>query len=183
MASFTPLEIPAVILIEPRVFSDERGFFMETYQQKQYSAFDIPTTFVQDNQSGSKKGVLRGIHYQLEVPQGKLVRVVAGEILDIAVDLRRSSPTFGKWVSAVLSADNKKQIWIPAGFGHGFYTLSTWAEIFYKATDFYTPTAERCIIWNDPTLNIDWNIQAVTHPILSPKDALGKKLAEADIFE
>jgi dTDP-4-dehydrorhamnose 3,5-epimerase len=183
MAEFTPLSIPEVVLIEPRVFKDERGFFLETYQAKNYAKFGISADFVQDNHSGSQKGVLRGLHYQIRQPQGKLFRVVSGEVFDVAVDLRHSSPTFGKWVGVVLSAQNKKQLWIPEGFAHGFYTLSDSAEVFYKTTDYYAPEWERCLVWNDIAINVDWPLPNGTLPILSPKDALGKTLPNADLFD
>jgi dTDP-4-dehydrorhamnose 3,5-epimerase len=183
MTQFTPLFIPDVILVEPKVFGDERGFFLETYQEKRFSAAGIVANFVQDNHSRSLQGVLRGLHYQIRQPQGKLIRVIAGEVFDVAVDLRRSSPMFGKWVGALLSAENKKQLWIPAGFSHGFYTLSDSAEIIYKATDYYAPEWERCIAWNDPAINIHWPISNGNLPILSPKDAQGKTLRDADLFD
>lgn len=179
---FIPTAIPDVILIEPRVYSDERGFFMETYQAKQFAEMGIPTRFVQDNHSGSRRGTLRGLHYQVRCAQGKLVRVVAGEIFDVAVDLRRSSPTFGKWESVILSADNKLQLWIPKGFAHGFYVLSDWAEVIYKATDYYAPLWERTLLWNDPEVGISWPLPPGSAPMLSPKDAQGKCLREADLF-
>ncbi|NLG71363.1 MAG: dTDP-4-dehydrorhamnose 3,5-epimerase [Chloroflexi bacterium] len=180
---FIPTSIPEVILIEPQVFGDERGFFFESYQAERFAAAGIPTNFVQDNHSGSRQGTLRGIHYQIKQAQGKLVRVVAGEVYDVAVDLRRSSPTFGKWVSARLSAQNKLQLWIPPGFGHGFYVLSEWAELVYKASDFYAPQWDRTIIWNDPQLCIDWPIPDGSQPILSAKDLRGVKLSEADLYD
>ena len=180
---FIPTSIPEVILIEPQVFGDERGFFFESYQAERFAAAGIPTNFVQDNHSGSRQGTLRGIHYQIKQAQGKLVRVIAGEVYDVAVDLRRSSPTFGKWVSARLSAQNKLQLWIPPGFGHGFYVLSEWAELVYKASDFYAPQWDRTIIWNDPQLCIDWPIPGGSQPILSAKDLRGVKLSEADLYD
>jgi dTDP-4-dehydrorhamnose 3,5-epimerase len=183
MTQFTPLFIPDVILIEPKVFGDERGFFLETYQAKRFSDAGIAANFVQDNHSKSQKGVLRGLHYQIRQPQGKLFRVVSGEVFDVAVDLRRNSTTFGKWVGVVLSAQNKKQLWIPEGFAHGFYTLSDSAEVFYKTTDYYAPEWERCLVWNDATINVDWPLPNGTLPILSPKDALGKTLPDADLFD
>jgi len=183
MTQFTPLSIPDVMLIEPKVFGDERGFFLETYQAKRFADAGITANFVQDNHSKSQKGVLRGLHYQIRQPQGKLFRVVSGEVFDVAVDIRRSSPTFGKWVGAVLSAQNKKQIWVPEGFAHGFYTLSDSAEVFYKTTDYYAPEWERSIIWNDATININWPLSNGNLPILSPKDALGKILPDAELFD
>ncbi len=177
-----PTEIPDVILIEPRVFGDERGFFMETYQQQKYAAAGINFQFVQDNHSRSVRGTLRGLHYQIRYAQGKLVRVVLGEIFDVAVDLRRSSPTFGKWVGYNLSAENKRQLWLPPGFGHGFYTLSDWAEVVYKATDFYSQPDERSIIWNDPEIGIQWPQQTAETLIISEKDAQGSTLKQAEVF-
>lgn len=175
--------IPDVMVIEPKVFTDERGFFMETYQLNRFAESGIAAAFVQDNHSGSRKGILRGLHYQIKQAQGKLVRVVAGAVFDVAVDLRKSSPTFGKWVSEILSADNRKQIWIPAGFAHGYYVLSDWAEVIYKTTDFYAPQWERTLLWNDPTIKIDWTFPQGELPILSPKDAEGKLLQDAEYFE
>jgi dTDP-4-dehydrorhamnose 3,5-epimerase len=175
-------EIPEVLILEPRVFGDERGFFYESFNAK---AFADATglrdlSFVQDNHSRSAKGVLRGLHYQIENAQGKLVRVTAGEVLDIAVDIRKSSPTFGRWVSVRLSAENARQLWIPAGFAHGFVVLSDYAEFLYKTTDYYTPAAERCIRWDDPDLAIDWQLDGT--PQLSAKDQNGRALKEADLF-
>lgn len=179
---FIPTEIPDILLIEPKVFGDERGFFMETYQANHFAAAGIPTDFVQDNHSGSRQGTLRGLHYQIQQAQGKLIRVIAGEIFDAAVDIRRSSPTFGKWVGETLSAQNKRQMWIPPGFAHGFYVVSEWAEIVYKTTDFYAPAWERTIQWNDPMLGIAWPT-ANTAPILSAKDAQGIPFLNAEVFE
>lgn len=177
----TPLAIPEVILFEPKVFGDDRGFFFESFNQKQFeAAVGRPVNFVQDNHSRSMRHVLRGLHYQIQQAQGKLVRVSAGEVFDVAVDLRRSSPTFGKWVGAVLSAENKKQLWVPEGFGHGFVVLSESAEFLYKTTDYYAPEHERCVIWNDPDLAIDWPIDAA--PVLSGKDSQGAAFAQADVF-
>ena len=175
-------EIPEVLILEPRVFGDERGFFYESFNAK---AFADATglrdlSFVQDNHSRSAKGVLRGLHYQIENAQGKLVRVTAGEVLDIAVDIRKSSPTFGRWVGVRLSAQNARQLWIPAGFAHGLVVLSDYAEFLYKTTDYYTPAAERCIRWDDPDLAIDWQLDGT--PQLSAKDQNGKALKEADLF-
>lgn len=180
---FTPTSIPDVLLIEPEVFGDERGFFMETYQERKYADAGISYNFVQDNHSGSRLGTLRGLHYQIRQPQGKLVRVVAGEVFDVVVDLRRHSPTFGRWEGKRLSAQNKLQLWIPPGFAHGFCVLSEWAELTYKATDFYAPEWERTILWNDPEIGIVWPIPAAHSPLLSAKDAQGKLLREAEIFE
>jgi dTDP-4-dehydrorhamnose 3,5-epimerase len=180
---FIPTAIPDVILIEPRVFGDDRGFFLESYQEKRFAEAGIPTHFVQDNHSGSRQGTLRGLHYQIEHTQGKLVRVIAGEVFDAAVDLRRSSPTFGLWAAARLSAENKHSLWVPPGFAHGFYVLSEWAEIIYKATDFYAPESERTLLWNDPTLCIPWPLIDGLSPLLSPKDQQGKRLEEAEVFD
>lgn len=177
----TPLSIPEVILFEPKVFGDDRGFFFESFNQAQFeTAVGRSVNFVQDNHSRSAHNVLRGLHYQIQQAQGKLVRVVAGEVFDVAVDLRRSSPTFGQWVGAILSAENKKQLWVPEGFGHGFVVLSESAEFLYKTTDYYAPEHERCIIWNDPDLAIDWPMQG--EPVLSAKDQKGAAFAAADVF-
>ncbi len=176
-----PTAIPEVLLIEPRVFGDERGFFFESFNQKSFrEATGLAIDFVQDNHSKSAKGVLRGLHYQIQQPQGKLVRVIAGEVFDVAVDIRKGSPTFGRWVGEILSGENKKQLWVPAGFAHGFVTLSDSAELLYKTTDYYSPAHERCIAWNDAEIGIQWPIDAA--PLLSAKDAVGKALAQADLF-
>lgn len=180
--SFIPTIIPDVILIEPKVFADERGFVLESYQKQRFTAAGIPFDFVQDNHSKSQQGVLRGLHYQIQQAQGKLVRVIAGEVFDVAVDIRKSSPTFGKWVGEFLSADNKKMLWVPAGFAHGFYVISPSAEVQYKTTDYYAPQWERTIAWNDPAINIAWPLHDRL-PTLSPKDEAGKALAQADVFE
>jgi len=178
----TPLAIPEVILFEPKVFGDDRGFFFESFNQAQFdAAVGRSVNFVQDNHSRSVRNVLRGLHYQIQQPQGKLVRVAVGEVFDVAVDLRRSSPTFGKWVGAILSAENKKQLWVPEGFGHGFVVLSDVAEFLYKTTDYYAPEHERCIIWNDETLAIDWQMEG--EPVLSNKDQQGAAFLKADVFE
>ena len=177
----TPLAIPDVVLIEPDVFGDERGFFMESFNQARFeAAIGKPVQFVQDNHSRSVKNVLRGLHYQIQQPQGKLVRVVQGEVFDVAVDLRKSSPTFGKWVGELLSAENKRQLWVPEGFAHGFVVLSDTAEFLYKTTNYYAPAHERCILWNDATLNIAWP-QGI-EPILSVKDAKGFYFCESEVF-
>ena len=178
----TNLTIPDVVLIEPEVFSDERGFFYESFNQAQFeAAIGKTVTFVQDNHSRSPHGVLRGLHYQLPPKaQGKLVRVVLGEVFDVAVDIRKGSPTFGKWVHAILSAANKKQVWIPEGFAHGFCVLSESAEFLYKTTDYYAPEHQRCIRWDDPELAVAWPISAP--PMLSTKDAQGESLANAEVF-
>jgi dTDP-4-dehydrorhamnose 3,5-epimerase len=179
---FTSTTLPGVITIEPRCFSDERGFFMETYQAQHFAGAGLPAVFVQDNHSASQQGVLRGLHYQVDNVQGKLVRVVAGEVYDIAVDLRRSSPAFGQWVATVLSAHNHLQVWVPPGFAHGFYTLSQSAEVLYKTTDYYNPQAERTLLWNDPALAIPWPLIDGQPPLLSPKDARGIPLQQAEVF-
>lgn len=178
----TPLSIPEIILLEPNVFGDNRGFFYESYNQNKFEkAVGYSVSFVQDNHSRSEKNVLRGLHYQIQQPQGKLVRVVEGEVFDVAVDIRRNSPTFGQWVGEVLSAENKKQLWIPPGFAHGFLTLTDYAEFLYKTTDFWAPEHERCIIWNDPEINITWpNPENI---ILSSKDNQGLLLSQSDIFD
>lgn len=177
----TPLAIPDVVLIEPKVFGDERGFFFESFNQARFEeAIGKPVQFVQDNHSRSVKNVLRGLHYQIQQPQGKLVRVVQGEVFDVAVDLRRSSKTFGQWVCEILSAENKRQLWLPEGFANGFVVLSDSAEVFYKTTDYYAPAFERSILWNDETVAIDW--PAGIQPILSAKDAQGKPFAESEVF-
>jgi len=171
--------IPEVLLIEPRVFGDERGFFMESFNQRDFhAATGLSPAFVQDNHSKSARHVLRGLHYQIRQPQGKLVRVVQGEVFDVAVDLRSAAPTFGHWVGARLSGENKRQLWIPAGFAHGFVVLSETAEFLYKATDYYAPEFERCIRWDDPDLAIDWPLSAP--PLLSAKDAAGASFAQAE---
>jgi dTDP-4-dehydrorhamnose 3,5-epimerase len=178
-----PTAIPEVLLIEPKLFPDERGFFLETYQSHKYAAAGIPAAMVQDNLSGSRGGVLRGLHYQIRQPQGKLVSVVAGQVFDVAVDLRRSSPTFGRWVGALLSAEDRRQLWVPAGFAHGFYVVSPWAEVAYKVTDFYSPQHERTLRWDDPTVNVHWPLAGQGPPLLSPKDAQGRLLHEAELFD
>ena len=169
-----------VKLLEPRVFADSRGFFLESYNQRTFAELGIHETFVQDNHSRSERGVLRGLHYQLIQPQGKLVRAVRGEIFDVAVDLRRSSSTFGQWTGHRLSEENKQMLWIPAGFGHGFLVLSEVAEVLYKATDFYAPQGERSILWSDPAIGIQWPDAGT--PALSAKDSAGKRLLEAEVF-
>jgi dTDP-4-dehydrorhamnose 3,5-epimerase len=176
-------EIPDVKIIEPAVFGDERGFFMETWQQKKFEELVCPRTFVQDNHSKSSKGILRGLHYQTVNTQGKLVRVVAGEVFDVAVDMRRSSPTFGKWVGVLLSAENKRQLWVPEGFAHGFYVTSDSAEFVYKCTDYYNPQHEHSLLWNDSELNINWPINSDNPPSLSAKDAVGTPFSEAVKFD
>jgi dTDP-4-dehydrorhamnose 3,5-epimerase len=178
----TATVIPDVLLIEPRVFGDARGFFYESFNQKQWrESTGLDRVFVQDNHSRSVRGVLRGLHYQIRQAQGKLVRVVLGEVFDVAVDLRRTSPTFGQWVGVVLSAENKQQLWIPEGFGHGFVVLSEVAEFLYRTTDYWAPEHERCIVWNDPDIGIDWQI--ADPPILSAKDAAGVAFRAAEVYE
>jgi dTDP-4-dehydrorhamnose 3,5-epimerase len=174
-------ELPEVLILEPKVFGDERGFFYESFNARAFQeATGVKAQFVQDNHSRSQQGVLRGLHYQIEHAQGKLVRVTAGEVLDIAVDIRRGSLTFGQWAGVHLSAQNARQLWIPPGFAHGFLVLSEHAEFLYKTTDYYAPSAERCIRWDDPDLAIDWQLAGT--PILSAKDQQGKSLQEADLF-
>ncbi|MDG1581181.1 dTDP-4-dehydrorhamnose 3,5-epimerase [Pseudomonas sp. GOM6] len=175
------LAIPEVILLEPKIFGDERGFFFESFNHRQFEELvGQKVQFVQDNHSRSSKGVLRGLHYQIKQPQGKLVRVVVGEVFDVAVDLRKSSPTFGQWVGAKLSAENKNQLWVPEGFAHGFVVLSETAEFLYKTTDYYAPEYERSLLWNDPKLSINWEFDGDI--ILSEKDASAKTLPQAEIF-
>ena len=177
----TPTAIPDVVLIEPKVFGDPRGFFMESYNRRDFArTTGIDVDFVQDNHSRSAKNVLRGLHYQVQQPQGKLVRVTAGEVYDVAVDLRRSSPTFGKWAGFTLSAESKRMAWIPAGFAHGFLVLSESADFLYKTTDYYAPEHERTLLWNDPKLGIDWPLRG--EPTLAAKDRTGKTLREAETF-
>lgn len=176
-----PTAIAEVLVVEPKVFRDERGFFFESFNQRAFTeAIGRPAVFVQDNHSLSVRHVLRGLHYQISRPQGKLIRVVAGSVFDVAVDLRRASSTFGRWVGEVLSQDNGNQLWIPEGFAHGFLVLSDRAEVLYKTTDYWSPEHERCIIWNDPTIGITWPIS--TPPILSAKDAAGVPFGKADVF-
>ncbi|WP_066377102.1 dTDP-4-dehydrorhamnose 3,5-epimerase [Anabaena sp. CA = ATCC 33047] len=177
-----PAPIPDVLLIEPQIFTDDRGFFFESYnQQKFIDKLGITANFVQDNHSSSKQNVLRGLHYQIIQPQGKLIRVVVGNIFDVAVDLRKSSPTFGQWVGNELSAEKQQQMWIPPGFAHGFLVLSELAEVIYKTTDYYYPQGDRTILWNDPDLAIDWPIKQP--PILSAKDSNGKPFKSAQVYE
>lgn len=178
----TKLAIPEVVLFEPAVFGDDRGFFFESFNQRQFEeAIGRPLSFVQDNHSRSSRNVLRGLHYQIKQAQGKLVRVVHGEVFDVAVDLRRHSPHFGSWVGTILSAENKKQVWVPEGFAHGFIVLSEMAEVLYKTTDYYAPEHERSIIWNDPSLAIKWPI--VDQPVLSDKDAKAIAFIDAEVFD
>jgi len=174
--------IPEVLILEPKVFGDERGFFYESFNAAAFEeATGLKRQFVQDNHSKSQRGVLRGLHYQIQQPQGKLVRVVAGEVFDVAVDLRKSSPSFGHWVGTHLSAQNQRQLWVPEGFAHGFVVLSESAEFLYKTTDYYAPAHERSLLWNDPELGIQWPISEA--PQLSKKDVEGKRLSEAELFE
>ncbi|MBW4524537.1 MAG: dTDP-4-dehydrorhamnose 3,5-epimerase [Phormidium tanganyikae FI6-MK23] len=176
-----PTEISDVFVIEPRVFGDDRGFFFESFNAKVFEdKIGVRQPFVQDNHSRSIQSVLRGLHYQIEQPQGKLVRALVGSIFDVAVDIRANSPSFGQWIGYELSAENKRQLWIPAGFAHGFVVLSDCAEVAYKTTDYYAPQHERCIFWNDPDLAIDWQI--TTPPILSAKDQAGVRFKSADLF-
>lgn len=177
------IDIPDVLLVEPRVHSDDRGFFLESFEARRYAEHGIPRTLVQDNHSGSHRGVLRGLHYQLGRPQGKLISVLVGEIFDVAVDLRRSSPTFGQWAGLRLSAESHHQLWVPPGFAHGFYVLSLWAEVTYKVDDIYYPEGERTLRWDDPAVGVRWPIIAGTLPLLSAKDARGALLADSEVFD
>lgn len=180
---FTPTDLPDVILVEPEVFIDTRGFFMETWHAEKFAAAGISADFVQDNHSRSGQGILRGLHYQVCTPQGKLVRVLSGEVFDVAVDLRKNSKTFGHWIGMHLSAANKKMLWIPPGFAHGFYVISQQADFFYKCTTFYAPENDRSIRWNDPDLAIDWPLIDGGKPVLAPKDAAAKFFKDAEYFE
>ena len=176
-----PTALPGVLILEPKVFGDARGFFYESFNAQDFAKVTgLDVTFVQDNHSRSAQGVLRGLHYQIQQPQGKLVRVTEGEVFDVAVDIRRSSPHFGLWVGVHLSADNKRQLWVPPGFAHGFAVLSASAEFHYKTTDYYAPAHERCVVWNDPSLAIDWPLQSA--PLLAAKDAQAPVLAQAEVF-
>ena len=177
----TPTALPDVLILEPKVFGDARGFFFESFNQRDFAqATGLDVQFVQDNHSRSVKGVLRGLHYQIQHPQGKLVRVTQGEVFDVVVDLRRDSPNFGKWDGVVLSADNKRQLWAPPGFAHGFLVTSDTAEFLYKTTDYWYPEFERSLLWNDPAVGVAWPMQC--QPQLAAKDAAGKSLAEAEVF-
>jgi dTDP-4-dehydrorhamnose 3,5-epimerase len=180
-----PTRLPDVFVLEPRVFGDERGLFFESYNQRVMAELGITANFVQDNHSCSSRNVLRGLHYQIKLPQGKLLRVAVGEILDVAVDLRRSSPTFGRWDAVRLSGDNKRMLWVPVGFAHGFRVLSEQAHVLYKATDFYSPEHERTLVWNDPDLKIEWqfDVDPIVAPIVSAKDQRGCSFREAETFE
>ena len=178
----TPTALPEVLILEPKVFGDARGFFFESFNQRDFAEVTgLDVQFVQDNHSRSVKGVLRGLHYQIQHPQGKLVRVTQGEVFDVTVDLRRSSPNFGKWVGVVLSAENHRQLWVPPGFAHGFVVTSDSAEFLYKTTDYWYPEFERSLLWNDPAVGVVWPMQA--QPQLAAKDAAGKPLAEAQAFD
>lgn len=179
---FISTKIPDVFIIEPKIFGDERGFFTETFRADLFENVTGSRPFVQDNHSRSVRGILRGLHYQIGRPQGKLVRVVRGAVFDVAVDLRSSSDTFGQWVGVELSEDNKRQLWVPEGFAHGFYTLTEFADFVYKCTDYYLPAQERCLLWNDPDINIDWPIQLNSSPKLSEKDNAGVLLSSAELF-
>ncbi len=176
-----PTSLPGVVILVPRVFGDERGFFLESYNEKAFAELGIKEHFVQDNHSSSRRNVLRGLHYQIKQPQGKLVRAVEGEILDVAVDVRRSSPTFGAWEAVHLSGENKRMLWIPSGFAHGFRVISEKAQVLYKASDYYAPEHERTLTWNDPDLKIDWKLDGT--PIVSAKDQRGVALRDAETFE
>ena len=176
-----PTQIAGVLIVEPDVFGDDRGFFMESYNEREMRKIGIDAHFVQDNHSRSQRNVLRGLHYQISQPQGKLVRVVRGSVFDVAVDIRRNSPTFRKWVGVELSAENKRMFWLPPGMAHGFVVLSDSADFLYKATDYYAPEFERTILWNDPDLGIEWPL--VGEPVLSSKDAAGLPFREAEVFE
>ncbi|MFC1692826.1 dTDP-4-dehydrorhamnose 3,5-epimerase [Candidatus Latescibacterota bacterium] len=179
----TPTAIPDVLIIKMDVIEDERGFFTELYQVHKFAEAGINHAFVQDNRAGSRQGVLRGMHYQIRQTQGKLVQAIVGTVYDVVIDLRHRSPTFGKWVGNYLSDKEKIQLWIPPGFAHGYYVMSEWAEIFYKATDFYAPQWERTLLWNDPDIGIEWPLIDGHQPIVSLKDAQGKRLADAELFD
>lgn len=180
---FKPTDLPGVIVIEPQVFGDERGFFMETWTRQKFKEGGIDFDFVQDNHSKSKGGVLRGLHYQIKNPQGKLVRVLSGEVYDVAVDMRKSSPSFGKWYAEILTGENKKMLWVPPGFAHGFYVMSDEAEFVYKCTDYYAPQYERTLMWNDPTIGVDWPLAPDQPPLLSAKDQDGQSFSNAEVFD
>lgn len=180
---YRPTSIPDVILCVPKVFGDDRGFFLETFRASEFEEQCAPVKFVQDNHSKSTRGILRGLHYQNPQPQGKLVRVTEGEVFDVAVDMRKGSPTFGKWVGEFLSAENKHMLWVPPGFAHGFYVTSDTAEFVYKCTDYYAPENEHSLLWNDPDVGIDWPLEKGGEPKLSPKDAEGLRIGDAKPFE
>jgi dTDP-4-dehydrorhamnose 3,5-epimerase len=179
---FMPRTVPEVTIVEPKVFADARGFFMETWQSRKFADAGITATFVQDNHSSSRQWVLRGLHYQVKQPQGKLVRVTQGEAFDVAVDLRKSSPTFGKWVGERLSDSNRKMMWVPPGFAHGFLVMSERVEFMYKCTDYYAPEHERALLWNDPAIGIEWPLPVGVEPIVSDKDKTARTLAQAECF-
>lgn len=179
---FEPTAIPEVVLIRPKVFGDDRGFFLESWEERKFAAAGIGVHFVQDNHSRSGRYILRGLHYQIQQTQGKLVRVVSGTVFDVAVDIRRSSPTFGRWVGVTLSAENHHMLWVPAGFAHGFVVLSDSADFLYRCTGFYAPQHERSILWNDPDLGVNWPLPPGTEPVLSPKDAAAKRFRDAEVF-
>ena len=180
---YTKLNIPDVVLMAPQVFGDHRGFFMETFRSDEFNDNVQHTGFVQDNHSMSGKGILRGLHYQIKQPQGKLVRVIEGEVFDVAVDIRKSSPFLGQWAGAILSAENKHMLWVPPGFAHGFYVLSDTAQFIYKCTDYYAPEHERSILWSDKTININWPIPDGDMPVLSEKDEKGLSFKDAEVYE
>jgi dTDP-4-dehydrorhamnose 3,5-epimerase len=180
---FLTTSLPGITLVQPKVAGDERGFLMETFRASEYASAGIATAFVQENHSRSRRNTLRGLHYQIRHAQGKLVRVVIGRVFDVAVDLRRSSPDFGRWVGIELSAEDRRQMWIPAGFAHGFYVMSESAEVVYKLTDYYAPEWERTLLWNDPRLGIAWPLIDGLPPLLSPRDERGLPLPEAEVFE
>ena len=179
---FIETSIPGILIIEPSVFSDARGFFFESFQAQRFAEVGIENNFVQDNHSGSSRGTLRGLHYQVQQAQGKLVRVISGKVFDVAVDIRKNRPTFGQWEGIYLSAEKKFQVWIPAGFAHGFYVLSEWAEVVYKTTAYYAPQHERTLLWSDPKVGIDWPLIEDQPPTLSKKDQQGKLLDDAETF-
>ena len=179
---FEPTEIPEVVLIRPKVFGDARGFFFESWEERKFAAAGLDVKFVQDNHSRSARNILRGLHYQIQQPQGKLVRVVTGTVFDVAVDIRRSSPTFGRWVGAVLSEENHHMLWVPPGFAHGFLVLSDSVDFLYRVTDFWAPASERAIIWNDPDLSVTWPLPKGVEPVLSAKDAAAKRFRDAESF-
>lgn len=179
---FIPTEIPDVVLVCPKVFGDERGYFFESWEQRKFAAGGVDFHFVQDNHSHSTRGVLRGLHYQIHQPQGKLVRVVTGKVFDVAVDIRRSSPTFGRWVGVELSETNHHMLWVPPGFAHGYFVMSERADFLYRCTDFYAPAAERAILWNDPDLNVAWPLTPGMTPTISSKDAAARPFRDAEYF-
>ena len=179
---FEPTEIPDVVLIRPKVFGDPRGYFFESWEERKFAAAGLDVKFVQDNHSRSARNILRGLHYQIQQPQGKLVRVVTGSVFDVAVDIRRSSPTFGRWVGATLTEENHHMLWVPPGFAHGFLVLSESADFLYRCTDFWAPPHERAIRWNDPDLNVKWPLPEGVEPVLSAKDAVAKRFRDAEYF-